>query len=73
MPIRHTGTGEVTTTSYNAAARQILLQGGFEEAPGCACRATEPGAERTHGPARQPASCSSLATPCTRPEPAAGR
>ncbi|MEE4544050.1 hypothetical protein V2S66_18990 [Streptomyces sp. V4-01] len=34
VPIRHTGTGEITTTGYNAAARQILLQSGFEETPG---------------------------------------
>lgn len=54
MTIRHTITGEITTTGYNAAARRILLQDGFEETPGCACRATEPGTERTHGPARQP-------------------
>lgn len=63
MPIRHTITGEITTTGYNAAARRILLQDGFEETPGCACRATEPGTERTHGPARQPASCSSPGHP----------
>lgn len=34
MPIRHTNTGEITTTRYNAAARQILLQAGFDETPG---------------------------------------
>jgi hypothetical protein len=34
VAIRHTNTGEVTTTSYNAAARRILLQAGFEETPG---------------------------------------
>jgi hypothetical protein len=34
VPIRHTGTGEITTTGYNAAARRILLQSGFEETPG---------------------------------------
>ncbi|WUH96089.1 hypothetical protein OG900_09985 [Streptomyces sp. NBC_00433] len=34
VPIRHTTTGEITTTGYNAAARQILLQSGFEETPG---------------------------------------
>lgn len=33
MPIRHTTTGEITTTGYNAAARRILLQSGFEETP----------------------------------------
>ncbi|MGW4249922.1 hypothetical protein [Streptomyces californicus] len=54
MPIRHTTTGEITTTGYNADARRILLQSGFEEAPGCACRATEPGTEGTHGPAPGP-------------------
>lgn len=73
MPIRHAITGEVTTTGYNAAARRILLQDGFEEAPDCACQATEPGAEQTHGPARQPASCSLPAIPCTWTEPSAGR
>lgn len=67
--IRHTITGEVTTTGYNAAARRILLQDGFEEAPGCACRATE----QTHGPAQQPASCSPPAIPCTWTEPSVGR
>lgn len=72
IPIRHTITGEVTTTGYNAAALRILLQDGFEEAPGCACRVTGPGTERTHGPAQQPASCSS-ATPCSWTEPSAGR
>lgn len=72
MPIRHTITGEITTTGYNAAARRILLQDGFEETPGCACRATEPGTERT-GPDRQPASCSSPAIPCPRTEPSVGR
>lgn len=73
MTIRHAITGEITTTGYNAAARRILLQAGFEETPGCACRATEPGTERTHGPARQPASCSSPAIPCTWTEPSVGR
>ncbi|MEU7033602.1 hypothetical protein ACPB9E_16460 [Streptomyces exfoliatus] len=73
MPIRHAITGEVTTTGYNAAARRILLQDGFEEAPDCACRATEPGTEQTYGPARQPANCSSPAIPCTWTEPSAGR
>lgn len=73
MTIRHTITGEITTTGYNAAARRILLQAGFEETPGCACRATEPGTERTHGPARQPASCPSPAIPCTWTEPSVGR
>ncbi|MET9564747.1 hypothetical protein [Streptomyces tauricus] len=65
MAIRHSITGEVTTTGYNAAARRILLQDGFEEAPGCACRATEPGTK--------PSSCSSPAIPCTWTEPSAGR
>ncbi|MFE8911033.1 hypothetical protein [Streptomyces globisporus] len=73
MPIRHTVTGEVTTTGYNAAAQRILLQDGFEEAPGCACRATEPGTEQTNGPAREPANCLSPPIPCTRTEPAVGR
>ncbi|WP_405593099.1 hypothetical protein [Streptomyces sp. NBC_01190] len=74
MTIRHTITGEVTTTGYNSAARRILLQDGFEETPVCACRATEPGTQRTHGPARQPTSCSSPATPCTwTTEPSVGR
>ncbi|MEV0577123.1 hypothetical protein [Streptomyces sp. NPDC050392] len=72
-PIRHIITGEITTTGYNAAARRILLQSGFEETPVCACRATEPGTEPTHGPARQPATCSSPATPCPWTEPSAGR
>ncbi|MFF2189672.1 hypothetical protein [Streptomyces sp. NPDC058155] len=74
MTIRHAITGEITTTGYNAAARRILLQAGFEETPGCACRATEPGTERTHGAARQPASCSSPTTPavnCATPPPPA--
>ncbi|MBC3987522.1 hypothetical protein H8N00_01065 [Streptomyces sp. AC563] len=71
--IRHTTTGENTTTGYNAAARRILLQAGFEETPGCACRATEPGADRTHGPAEQTASCSSPTIPCTWTEPSVGR
>ncbi|MCX4501085.1 hypothetical protein [Streptomyces anulatus] len=73
MPIRHIVTGEVTTTGYNAAALSILLQDGFAEAPGCACRATDPGTERTHGPAPEPATCSSSGIPCTRTEPAVGR
>ncbi|AJE87421.1 hypothetical protein SLNWT_7045 [Streptomyces albus] len=73
VTIRHTITGEITTTGYNAAARRILLQAGFEETPGCACRATEPGTERTHGPARQPVSCSSPTIPCTWTEPSVGR
>lgn len=72
MPVRHTVTGEVTTTGYNAAARRILLQDGFEESPACPCRATQPGTEGTHGPARQPASCSSPAA-CAWTEPAVGR
>lgn len=70
MTIRHTVTGEITTTGYNAAARRILLQAGFEETPGCACRATEPGTER---PDRQPASCSSPTVPCPWTEPSVGR
>lgn len=69
MPIRHSITGEITTTGYNAAARRILLQSGFDETPGCACRAAEPDAEQAHGPARQPASCSSPAIG----SPSAGR
>ena len=73
MPIRHTITGEIPTTGYNAAARRILLQAGFEETPGCACRAAEPGTERTPGPARQPASCASPAISCTWTEPSVGR
>ncbi|MEU8495237.1 hypothetical protein AB0C86_00540 [Streptomyces lavendulae] len=73
MTIRHTITGEITITGYNAAARRILLQDGFEETPDCACRATEPGTERPHGPAQQPASCSSPSTPCTCAEPSVGR
>ncbi|MEE4543622.1 hypothetical protein V2S66_16780 [Streptomyces sp. V4-01] len=73
MPIRHAITGEVTTTGYNAAARRILLQDGFEETPGCACRATEPGPQQTHGPARRPTSCSSPATSCPWTEPLVGR
>jgi hypothetical protein len=72
IPLRHTITGEITTTGYNAAARRILLQDGFEETPVCACGATEPGMERTHGPARQP-SCSSPATPCPWAEPSVGQ
>ncbi|EGX58819.1 hypothetical protein SZN_15773 [Streptomyces zinciresistens K42] len=73
MTIRHTITGEITTTGYNAAGRRILLQAGFEETPGCTCRAAESGTERTHGPDRQPANCSPPATPCTCTEPSAGR
>ncbi|MET9550102.1 MFS transporter [Streptomyces sp. NPDC006627] len=73
MTIRHTITGEITTTGYNAAARRILLQDGFEEAPSCACRATEPGTERAHGSARQPTSCSLPAIPRTWTEPSVGR
>jgi hypothetical protein len=34
VAIRHATTGEITTTGYNAAARRILLQAGFEETPG---------------------------------------
>ncbi|MFD8631707.1 hypothetical protein [Streptomyces sp. NPDC059533] len=73
MPIQHSITGEITTTGYNAAARRILLQDGFEETPSCACHATEPGTEQVHGSARQPASCSSPAIPCTCTEPPVGR
>ncbi|MFJ8159486.1 hypothetical protein ACIRBY_01000 [Streptomyces sp. NPDC096136] len=73
MTIRHAITGEITTTGYNAAARRILLQDGFEETPDCACRATEPGTERTHEPARRLASCSSPTLPCTCTEPSVGR
>ncbi|MER7701606.1 hypothetical protein ABTX81_01720 [Kitasatospora sp. NPDC097605] len=73
MTIRHTNTGEITTTGYNAAARRILLQAGFEETPGCACPATETSTDRTRGPARQPASCSPPATPCACTEHSASR
>ncbi|MFF2657340.1 hypothetical protein ACFVUH_08235 [Kitasatospora sp. NPDC058032] len=72
MTIRHTSTGEITTTGYNAAARRILLRVGFEEAPGCACPATETSTDGTRGPARQSASCSSPAAPCAWTEPSAG-
>ncbi|MFE3249936.1 hypothetical protein [Streptomyces sp. NPDC059209] len=73
MTLRHTVTGEITTTGYNAAARRILLQAGFGETPGCACRAPEPGPEQAHGPARQPTSCSSPAIGCAWAEPPVGR
>lgn len=73
VPIRHTVTGEVTTTGYNAAALSILLQDGFVEAPGCVCRATAPVTERRHGPAPEPATCSSSVLLCTWTEPAVGR
>jgi hypothetical protein len=73
MTIRHALTGETTTTSYNAAARKILLESGFVETPDCACEATKPGTERTHGPARQPANCSSRNSPCTWTEPSVSR
>ncbi|MEV0530790.1 hypothetical protein [Kitasatospora sp. NPDC050463] len=73
MPIRRTATGEITTTGYNAAALRILIGADFEEAPGCSCPATEPSTDRTHGPARQPASCPSTATPCAWTEHSAGR
>ncbi|MFE2560801.1 hypothetical protein ACFXGT_33285 [Streptomyces sp. NPDC059352] len=73
MPIRHSITGEITTTRFGAPARRILLQSRFEEAPGCACRATESGTEQAHGPAPQPASCSSPGIPCTCTEPPVGR
>nr|WP_203721676.1 hypothetical protein [Streptomyces coelicoflavus] len=73
IPIRHAITGEVTTTGYNAAARRVLLQAGFEETPACACRATQPGAEQTHGPAPLPASCSSSEYPRPWTEPSVGR
>ncbi|MEU5800010.1 hypothetical protein ABZ773_05950 [Streptomyces sp. NPDC047804] len=72
-PIRHIITREITTTGYNAAARRILLQDGFEETPGCACRTTEPSTERMHGPAPQPTSCTSPAVSCTWTEPPVGR
>ncbi|MEV7107185.1 hypothetical protein [Streptomyces atroolivaceus] len=61
-PIRHIITGEITTTGYNAAARRILLQDGFEETPGCAC-----------GPAPQPTRCTSPAVSCAWTEPPVGR
>ncbi|MEV5605479.1 hypothetical protein AB0L33_28960 [Streptomyces sp. NPDC052299] len=70
MPIRHSITGEITTTRYNAAARRILLQSGFEETPGCVCRATELG---TEGAAPKPGSCSSSAVACPWAEPSVGR
>ncbi|QHC20000.1 hypothetical protein GR131_27855 [Streptomyces sp. GF20] len=73
MTIRHTATGEITTTGYNLAAQRILLQSGFEQAPGCACQAAEPGTEGTHGPARQPASSSSPVIPCAWTQPSADR
>ncbi len=73
LTIRHTITGEITTTGYNAAARRILLQDGFEETPDCTCQAPEPGTERAPGPARQPASYPSPAIPCTCTEPPVGR
>ncbi|WP_239081744.1 hypothetical protein [Streptomyces sp. SID9727] len=73
LPIRHSTTGEITTTGYNAAARRILLQDGFEETSVCTCRATNPGTEHTHGPARQHESCTSPATPCPWTEPSVGR
>ncbi|MFJ8248499.1 hypothetical protein [Streptomyces sp. NPDC094466] len=65
--IRHSVTGEVTTTGYNEAAQRILLQDGFEETPDCTCRRTE----ETH--AQHPASCSSSAVPCAWTEPSVGR
>ncbi|MFD9592508.1 hypothetical protein ACWDRR_27215 [Kitasatospora sp. NPDC003701] len=72
--MRHPRTGEITTTRYNAHARRILLQAGFEEAPGCACPATEAGTDPTHGTARQSASCSPTAYPGrARPYPPAAR
>ncbi|MDT0407753.1 MULTISPECIES: hypothetical protein [unclassified Streptomyces] len=71
--IRHALTGEITTTRYNSAARRILLESGFEEAPLCACQATKPGTERTQAPARRPANCSSPATPCMWTEPSVSR
>ncbi|MEV7122898.1 hypothetical protein [Kitasatospora griseola] len=70
MTIRHTNTGEITTTGYNIAARRILLQTGFDETPGCACPAAETSTDRRHEPARQPASCPP-ATPCAWTEPSA--
>ncbi|MFE4546673.1 hypothetical protein [Streptomyces sp. NPDC056785] len=73
MPIRHSITGEITTTGYNAAARRILLQDGFEGMPSCACRPKEPGTEQAHGPAWQTANCSSPATPCPWTEPSVVR
>ncbi|SCK26305.1 MULTISPECIES: hypothetical protein [Streptomyces] len=65
--IRHSITGEITTTGYNEAARRILRQDGFEETPDCTCRPTE----GTH--AQQPASCSSPGIPCTWTDPLTGR
>ncbi|WP_416971612.1 hypothetical protein [Streptomyces sp. 4F14] len=65
MAIRHTSTGEITTTRYNAAARRILIGAGFEETPDC----TGP----MHGPAQQPVGCSPPATPCACTEHSASR
>ncbi|WP_129287483.1 hypothetical protein [Streptomyces sp. GZWMJZ-114] len=73
LAIRHAITGEITTTVYNAAARAILFASGFEEAPLCACEATQPGTARMPRPARRPASCSSPATPCMWTEPSVSR
>ncbi|MBV6695574.1 hypothetical protein KV557_00335 [Kitasatospora aureofaciens] len=73
MTIRHTNTGEITTTRYNAAARRILIGAGFEETPGCTCPAAESSTERMHGPAQRPASCSPPATPCAWTEHSASR
>ncbi|MEV4559411.1 hypothetical protein AB0K51_20800 [Kitasatospora sp. NPDC049285] len=73
MAIRHPRTGEITTTRYNANALRILLQAGFEEAPSCACPATEAGTDRTHAPARQPASCPPSTAPCTWAGPSASQ
>ncbi|MYS36702.1 MULTISPECIES: hypothetical protein [unclassified Streptomyces] len=73
MPIRHSITGEITTTGYNAAARRILLQSGFEETPACACRAAELGTERTCGATQKPGSRSSSAVACAWAEPSVGR
>ncbi|MFJ1795285.1 hypothetical protein [Kitasatospora griseola] len=73
MTIRHSGTGEITTTRYNAAARRILIGAGFEEAPACACPATEVGTDRMHGPAQRPASCSPSTTSCAWTGPSASR
>ncbi|MFF4767454.1 hypothetical protein ACFY1V_13155 [Streptomyces sp. NPDC001255] len=73
LALRHAVTGEITTTSYNLAARRILLQDGFEETPECCCEATQPATGRTQGPTLQPADCSSPPTRCTRTEPPGSR
>ncbi|MGW2543753.1 hypothetical protein ACWC5I_23465 [Kitasatospora sp. NPDC001574] len=73
VTIRHTGTGEITTTGYNEAALRILLRAGFEEVPGCACPAPETGTDGTHESSGKRAICSSPAAPCAWAEPTADR